>query len=124
MNKRSLKALENKLSDKIQEIYLQQLNHQVGSILCRLFNQTLIVLIEESITLPEQKLNTQESENLAEQMRAEFYRIIQPQIALIIEQTTNMYAIDFLCDTTLETGRTGIIIILELKPQALISASY
>lgn len=122
MNKIELKALEKQLSETIQEIYLQELNHQVGSILCRFFKQALIILIEESVTLPERKLNNKEYQQLAHQMRMIFDQLLQPQIKLIIEKTTNMQAIDFLCDTTLDTGRTGIIVILELKSQALISA--
>ncbi|MGB3402247.1 MAG: DUF2294 domain-containing protein [Microcoleaceae cyanobacterium] len=124
MNKIELKALDKQLSDKIKEIYLQELNHQVGSILCRLFKQALIILIEESVTLPERKLNNQEYQQLAHQMRTVFDQIVQPQIKTIIEQTTDMQAIDFLCDTTLDTGRTGIIVILELKPKTLAMGYY
>jgi uncharacterized protein YbcI len=119
MNKIELKALDQQLSDKIQEIYLQELNHQVGSIFCRLFKQALIILIEESVTLPERKLNNQEYHQLAYQIRTVFDQVIQPQIKLIIEKMTDMQAVDFLCDTTLDTGRTGIIVILELKPKTV-----
>jgi uncharacterized protein YbcI len=124
MKKELKKKLETQLSKKIQSIYLQELNHSVGSIIFHVFNQALIILIEESVTLPEKKLNAQEYQKLVHQMRAVFYHVIQPQIKATIEQITNMYAVDFLCDTTLDTGRTGIIVILELKPQAVISASH
>ena len=122
MNNIVLNALEKQLSETIQAIYLQELNHQVGSIFCRLFKQALIILIEESVTLPEKKLSAHEYQKLADQMRTVFNQKVQPEIKAIIEQTTNMEAIDFLCDTTLDSGRTGMIIILELKSQALISA--
>lgn len=124
MKREIQKILETQLSKKIRATYIQELNHPVSSILFHFFNQALIILIEESVTLPEKKLNTQEYQKLVNQMRSVFYHVIQPQIKATIEQTTDMYAVDFLCDTTLDTGRTGIIVILELKSQELISASH
>ncbi len=123
MKKIPKKVLEMQISKKIQELYLRELHHQVGSIVLHFFNQALIILIEESITLPEKKLNTQEHQKLANHIRSVFDRVIQPQIQAIVETTTDMDAIDVLCDTTLDTGRTGIIIILELKSKELISVS-
>jgi uncharacterized protein YbcI len=124
MKKEIQKTLKIQLLKKIREIYLQELNHPVGSVIFHFFKQALIILIEESITLPEKKLNSQDYQQIVNQMRSVFYHVIQPQIKATIEQTTDMHVVDFLCDTTLDTGRTGMIVILELKPQKLISASH
>lgn len=123
MKKETQKTLKIQLSKTIRSIYLKELNHSVGSIFFHFFQQALIILIEESITLPEKKLNTQEYQKLVNQIRSVFYHVIQPQIKATIEQNTDMRAVDFLCDTTLDTGRTGMIVILELNPQEVISAS-
>jgi uncharacterized protein YbcI len=123
MKKEIQKTLEIQLSKTIRSIYLQELNHPVGSILFHFFQQALIIIIEDSVTLPEKKLKTQEYQKLVNQVRSVFYHVIKPQIKATIEKTTNMHAVDFLCDTTLDTGRTGIIVILELNPQEVIPAS-
>ncbi len=109
--------LENLLSERIQNLYYEQLKHEIDEITYHLFDNTLIITIEGALTPPEQFLNANEHKKLAEQVREVIDRLIQPQIESSIEEVMNVEVVDFLCDTTIDTSRTGAIAILGLKPK-------
>jgi uncharacterized protein YbcI len=107
------KALEDILSPKIKSIYKNQLKHQLDNISYYLFERTLIVILEGTVTAPEKILNNNEKICLAKQVRKVIDSTIQPQICSIIEEAMNVKVIDFLCDTTLESNCTSAIVIFE-----------
>jgi uncharacterized protein YbcI len=117
MNKNSLKIqkIESLLSRKIKEIYQYQLKHQLDNISYKLFDRTLIILLEGTITSPEKLLKDNDRDHLAEQVREAIDSIIHPQIQDIIEEVLNVKVIDFLSDTTIDRDLTGAIAIFELK---------
>ncbi|AFZ36471.1 Protein of unknown function DUF2294 [Stanieria cyanosphaera PCC 7437] len=107
------KALEDILSPKIKSIYKNQLKHQLDNISYYLFERTLIVILEGTVTAPEKILNNHQKICLAKQVRKVIDNAIQPQIRSIIEEAMNVKVIDFLCDTTLESNCTSAIVIFE-----------
>jgi uncharacterized protein YbcI len=54
---------------------------------------------------------------LAEQVRSELDDAIQPQLKALIEEVLGVSVVDLLTDATIETGRTGIIAVLEDTPE-------
>jgi uncharacterized protein YbcI len=119
MNKISIttEQLEKILSPKIRSIYKKQLEHQLSAISYRLFDRTLVVILEGTLTPPEQLLKQSDRQQLAKQVRQAIDRIIQPQIKTTIEEVMNVKVIDFLSDTTIDTSRTGAIAIFEFHPK-------
>ncbi|MBE9167204.1 DUF2294 domain-containing protein [Pleurocapsales cyanobacterium LEGE 06147] len=109
--------LEKILSPKIKSIYKKQLEHQLSNISYRLFERTLVVILEGTVTPPEQLLKQSNCQQLAEQVRRAIDRIIQPQIKTTIEEAMNVKVIDFLSDTTIDTNRTAAIAIFEFHPK-------
>jgi uncharacterized protein YbcI len=109
--------LERLLSQKLQALYREQLGHQPGKVTCQLFDEKLAIIVEDSITSPEQVLASNGQTELAEQVRTDLDKAIQPQIKDLIEEILNVSVLDLLSDATLETGRTGIIAILEVMPE-------
>jgi uncharacterized protein YbcI len=89
----------------------------LSNISYRLFDRTLIVILEGTLTPPEQLLKESDRKQLAEQVRQAIDRIIQPQIKTTIEEVMNVKVIDFLSDTTIDTSCTGAIAIFEFHPQ-------
>lgn len=109
--------LERLLSQQLQALYREQLGHQPGKITCQLFDEKLAVIVENSITPPEQVLANNGQAELAEQVRTDLDKAIQPRLKALIEQVLGVTVLDILSDATLATGRTGIIAILDVTPE-------
>lgn len=109
--------LERTLSQRLQALYRDQLGHQPSKVTCQLFDEKLAIIVENSITPPEQLLADRGQAELAEQVRSELDEAIQPQIKSVIEEVLSVDVLDLLTDATLETGRTGIIAVLGATPE-------
>ncbi len=109
--------LERTLSQQIQALYRTQLEHQPSKVTCQIFDEKIAIILEGSITQPEQLLFKTGQEELAEQVRSELDEAIQPQLKALIEQVVGVPVIDLLSDAKLETGRTATIAILAATPQ-------
>ena len=108
--------LERMLSQRLQALYREQLGHQPGKVTCQLFDEKVAIILENSITPPEQLLADRGQSELAEQVRSELDEAIKPQMKHVIEEVLGVAVLDLLSDATLETGRTGIIAVLDLTP--------
>jgi uncharacterized protein YbcI len=109
--------LERTLSQRLQALYREQLGHQPSKVTCQLFDEKLAIIVENSITPPEQLLADRGQAELAEQVRSQLDEAIQPQLKALIEEVLDVTVLDLLSDATLETGRTGIIAVLEVTPE-------
>lgn len=108
--------LERTLSQRIQNLYKTQLGHRPSKVMCRLLNEKLVIVIEGSITQPEQILAQEGQIHLAKEVRSELDDAIQPQLRTLIEEILKVNVVDLLSDATLETGRTGAIVVLAEGP--------
>lgn len=109
--------LERVVSQRLQALYRETLGHQPGNIICQLFDQTLAVVIENSITPPEKILASNGHLDLAEQVHSGLSKALKPKIKQLLEDILQVSVIDLMSDATLETGRTGAIAILSATPQ-------
>jgi uncharacterized protein YbcI len=110
--------LERKLSQQIQALYKEKLGHRPSQILCKLFDQKVVIVIENSITPAEQLLVANGDDRLVEQVRSNLDEAISPYIHETIEQTLAVRVEDLLSDATIETGRTAIVAVLGDTPVA------
>jgi uncharacterized protein YbcI len=110
-----IKQIEDLLSQKIKNIYKSQLEHQLDDISYKLFDRTLVIVLEGTVTSSERLLKTSDR-ILAERVREAIDSVIQPQIKEIIEEVLNVRVIDFLSDTTIDNNLTGAIAMFEFKP--------
>ncbi|WAL60725.1 DUF2294 domain-containing protein [Thermocoleostomius sinensis] len=115
--------LERTLSQRIQALYRDELGHRTGKITCSLCGSKAVIVIEDSITQPEQILAKEGQTTLAEEVRSELDDAIQPRLKQLIEEVLNVEVIDLLSDATLETGRTGIIAVLKMEPTVRASSA-
>lgn len=109
--------LERTLSQRIQALYRQQLGHQPSKVICQLFDEKLAIVLEDSITQPEQLLANSGQEELAKQVRSDLSKAIEPQLKELIKEITGVAVIDLLSDGKIETGRTGTIAVLSETPK-------
>jgi uncharacterized protein YbcI len=115
--------LERTLSQRIQALYRDELGHRTGKIACSLCGSKVVIVIEDSITQPEQILAKEGQKTLAEEVHSELDDAIQPRLKQLIEDVLSVEVVDLLSDATLETGRTGIIAVLEMEPAVRASSS-
>lgn len=108
--------IERTLSQRIQGFYREQLGHQPSKVTCQLNDRNLVIVIEDSITPPEQLLAQQGHQELAEQVRSDLDEAIRPQLKNIVQEILNVDVVEVLSDAKLETGRTGMIVILSDLP--------
>lgn len=108
--------LQRQLSQEIQAFYRRHLGHQPSKVSCQLFDTKLAVIIEDSITSAEQILVEEGKNDLAKRVRSNLDDAIQPELRQLIEEIVDVKVVDILSDATLDTGRTGIIVILNKKP--------
>ncbi|MCC0178260.1 DUF2294 domain-containing protein [Waterburya agarophytonicola K14] len=111
--------LERELSQKVQAFYRSHLGHQPSKVTCQLFSGKVAIIIEDSITSAEQILLDKGKEDLAQKVRSNLDNAIQPELKQLIEEIVKVEVIDILSDATLETGRTGMILILNKDPEIL-----
>ncbi|MBV8884566.1 MAG: DUF2294 domain-containing protein [Chroococcidiopsidaceae cyanobacterium CP_BM_RX_35] len=109
--------LERSLSQRIQSLYRTQLEHQPSRVTCQIFDEKIAIVLENSITQPEQLLVTSGQEELAEHVRTELDEALQPQIIALIEEVVGVTVIDLLSNAKLSTGRTATVAILAESPQ-------
>jgi uncharacterized protein YbcI len=108
--------LERTLSQRIQALYRNELGHQPSKIVCQIFDSKIAIIMENSLTKPEQLLAENGKEDLAEQLRSDLEEVIQPQIKALIEEIVGIAVIDLLSDSKLDTGRSGTIAVLADSP--------
>lgn len=109
--------LERTLSQRIQALYRSQLGHRLSSIDCELLETKIAIVLEQSVTQPEQLLVEQGKDELVKTLHSELEQAIRPQLQALIEEVVGVSVLDLLSDATLETARTGIIAILAEAPQ-------
>ncbi|PSB06002.1 hypothetical protein C7B62_23950 [Pleurocapsa sp. CCALA 161] len=108
--------LERKLSQEIQAFYRQHLGHQPSKVTCQFFQAKLAIILENSITSAEKVLIDEGKSDLAQQVRSNLDGAIQPELKQLIEKVAEVEVLDILSDATLDTGRTGMIVILSQTP--------
>lgn len=108
--------VERELSHRIQALYRDQLGHRPGKVDCNLLEEKLMIIIDNSITKPEQLLTQEGQEELAEQVRSQLDEAIQTQLKALIEDVLHVSVLDLLSDAALETGRSGMIAVLADSP--------
>jgi len=108
--------LERSLSQKVQALYREQLGQQPSRVSCQLCGEKFIIILEDSLTQPEQILANEGQEDLAEEIRTNLDDFMQPQLKNLVEEVAGVHVTALLSDVTLESGLTGIIAVLETLP--------
>ncbi len=113
---RTVGQVEREVSQKMQSLYKKHLGHQPSKVTCQLFGTKLAIVLEDSVTQPEKLLAEEGQLKLAQQVRDDLNAAMRPQIKQLVSQILNVDIVDIMSNATLETGRTGIIIVLSSTP--------
>lgn len=109
--------LERQLSQRLQAFYRQHLGYQPGQTICHLFEKKLAIVIENSVTPTEQFLAEEGEASLAKKVRERLDNLTRSSLQELIEDILEVQVKDLMSDVTLETGRMGIIVVLEDTPK-------
>jgi uncharacterized protein YbcI len=109
--------LERKISQRVSSLYKEKLGKRPSQIICHFFDSELVISLENSVTQIEKTLLEAGNENLAEQIRTLLDKIIKLQLKIIIEEVIGKPITDLMSNTSLVTGRTGIVVILDQLPE-------
>lgn len=109
--------IERTLSQRIQALYRNQLEHQPSRVSCQIFDEKVAIILEDSITQPEQLLVNSGQEDLAQEVRSEIDEALKPQIKDLIEEIVGVPVVDLLSNAKLDTGRTATVAILAETPK-------
>ncbi|MBE9043932.1 DUF2294 domain-containing protein [Pleurocapsales cyanobacterium LEGE 10410] len=110
--------LERNLSQTIQKLYRQKLEHSPGKITCQLFGEQLAIVIEDALTAVEKTLiEAGQETDTVKQLNSTIGSIIESELKSVVETTLSVKVADVLFDTTLKTSRTGVIVTLDRTPE-------
>jgi uncharacterized protein YbcI len=108
--------LERQLSQSVQAVYRRCMGHQPSKTVCDLGDCKVTIVLEDSITQPEQVLAQQGQDELVKEVRSNLDEAFKPELKKTIEGVLGVQVTDILTDATLATGRAGIVIILDKTP--------
>ena len=114
--KRTVGQVEREVSQKMQSLYKKHLGHQPSKVTCQIFGAKLAIVLEDSVTRPERLLAEEGQVALAQQVHDDLNAAMRPQIKELVGSILGVDIVDIMSDATLETGRTGIIIVLSNAP--------
>lgn len=110
--------IERELSQGVQKLYRQELEHSPGKVTCQLFGNQLAIVIEDSLTAVEKTLADNETKDKKlKKINSAINDVIEAKLKDLIEEVLAVNVQDILFDTTLETSRTGAIISLNQAPE-------
>lgn len=114
--KHTRKELERNLSQRIQALYRTYLESEPAEVACQIFDNKIAIVLDNFMTRPVELLTAQGKRELAEQVRLNLNKALEPQLKALIEEVVGVPAIDWLSDAKLESGHIGTIAILAAKP--------
>ena len=109
--------LERNLSQGIQRLYRQELEHSPQKVTCQLFSNKLAIVIEDALTAIEKTLASSENDfSTVRQLNTVINQAIKPKLKALVETTLAVEVQDILFDSTFETNQTGAIMTLKQLP--------
>lgn len=109
--------LERQLTQQIQAIYYDRLGHRPTKVTCNLVQQQVTIVIENSVTSPEQFLLESGKKELAEQVRQDLGQALSEEIQAVVATALDVEIVDYIGNAKLDTGRMGIIVMLKESPE-------
>jgi uncharacterized protein YbcI len=113
--------LRRQIEGRIHAWYRHQLGHDPVKVHCQIFDNKLVIVLDNAVTQPERLLMTSGRLEFTEQVRATLDRIFRPHLQHLIETLMSVQVVDILTATQLETERTSIVVILSeaINPETL-----
>lgn len=110
--------LERSLSQNIQKLYRQELEHSPDKVTCQLFSNNLAIVIEDAITAVEKILASVDNQSdTALELNTVINKSIESKLKILVEEVLAVEVKDILFSSTFKTNQTGAIAILKQPPK-------
>jgi uncharacterized protein YbcI len=116
MLKPTIGQLEREITHRVRTLYNLILGQRLDKIVCHFFDTELTIFLDNSVSKVEQTLLNSGYEVLAEQVRLDLDKSMKPHLKNLIEEVIGNHVLDMMSNTTLSTGHTGIIVMLDESP--------
>jgi uncharacterized protein YbcI len=116
MLKPTIGQLEREITHRVRSLYNFTLGQRLDKIVCHFFGTELAISLDNSVSKVEQTLLNSGYEVLAEQVRLDLDKLMKPHLKNLIEEVIGNHVLDMMSNTTLTTGHTGIIVMLDDSP--------
>lgn len=107
---------ERAITQEIQSLWFRHLAHRPQRVTCQLFSNSVVIVIEDSVTLPEQFLVASDKATTAQMARQAIHKLLQPQVSALLEKLLEIKVLVLFCDTTLAEKCTGVVAVLARTP--------
>jgi len=108
--------LEQTLSQRVDDFWHTHLGHHPSKVTCQILGDKIAIVIDNSVTQPEQFLADSGKGNLVERMRFNLDKAIHQQLQNLIEEVVEIPVLDLMLHSSLETSRTSSIVVLAAVP--------
>lgn len=111
--------LERKLSQSIQKLYREELEHWPQKVICKFSSNHLSIVIEDALTAVEETLVNEDGVNkTVKSLNVAINDAIESKLKKTVEAILAVEVVDVLFDCNIETKRAGAIIMLSQLPKA------
>ena len=109
--------IERDLSQRIQKLYREQLGHSPRKVTCKLFDNRLAIVVDDSLTLLQKTLLEQDDpDETAKYVNLAVDNVIKSKLKIAIEDILGIEVYDILFDSSLKSHLAGAIAILTQSP--------
>ena len=108
--------LERELSQKFQAFYREHLGQRPSKVSTQIFGTKVAIVLEDTITKPEQLLMHDGKAQLAQKVREDLHQVLRPKMEVLLESILSVKVLDILSDSAFDSGRFGVIVILSEEP--------
>ena len=109
--------IERDLSQRVQKLYREELGHCPRKVTCKLFDNQLAIVIEDSLTILQKTLIKEDQQNeINRHLSLTINNIIRSKLKIAIEEILKIQVYEILFDSSLKSQQAGAIAILTQAP--------
>lgn len=109
--------IERDLSQRIQKLYRELLGHSPRKVTCKLFDRSLAVVVEDSLTVLQKTLTEENKlDGAAKYVNSAIDEVIKSKLKIAVEEILGIEVHDILFDSSVKIQQSGAIVILTKPP--------
>ena len=110
--------LERDISQRVEKLYRQELEHSPRKVTCQLFSNQLAIVIEDALTEVEKILaNTDNDTDTAQELNTAINQSIKSKLKVLVEEILAVEVDDILFSSTVKTNQAAAIATLKQSPE-------
>jgi len=108
--------LERALGQRIQTLFRDRVGQRPSRAVCQMFDESLTIVLEETVSPPERTLMETGQGALAKQLRSQLNEAMKPALKSEIAAILDSEVMTVLLDSDLDSGYSSVTAILQQPP--------